>query len=350
MNKSIETILIVKLSSIGDVIHSLPLLEVLKGRFPSAKIDWVVEEDASGLLEGHPCINRLFVFPRKSWLKRFIKKNECVTVGKEISSFVRQIRHQKYDIVIDHQGLFRSGMLTFLARGKRKIGLDGSREGSSIFFTEKVTFPDPDMHALDRYLCIARYLGADNFTWEGMIPVCDKDKKRVRYLLKNIIDSDILIAINPMARWDSKLWELDRFACLADRIKDVFGAEVVFTGSKNDKAAIEDILSTMRTKALNLAGKTNLKELAYLYQRCNIVISTDTGPMQVAAAMRNPVVIGLFGPTSPLKTGPYGEKHKVIRAHMDCSPCFKKKCKDMSCMKEITVDIVFDSVKKIINT
>jgi heptosyltransferase-1 len=349
VDDNIETILVIKLSSIGDVIHSLPLLEVLKDRFPFARIDWLVEEDASGVLEDHPCINRLFIFPRKNWLKRFIKGGECITVGKEIFNFIKQIKRQKYDIVIDHQGLFRSGMLTFLARGKRKIGLDGAREGSSIFFTEKVVFPDPDMHALDRYLCIARHLGVNSFTWDGMIPICDKDKNRVHHLLGNIIDSSILIAINPMARWDSKLWELDRFACLADRIKDVFGSEVVFTGSENDKAAIENILSMMKTKALNLAGKTNLKELAYLYQRCDIVISTDTGPMQVAAAMKDPVVIALFGPTSPLKTGPYGVKHKIIRANLSCNPCFKKRCKDMSCMKEITVDMVFDSVKEVIN-
>lgn len=349
MNNIIETILIIKLSSIGDVIHSLPLLEVLRCRFPYAKIDWVVEEEASGVLEDHPCIDRLFIFPRKGWLKRFIKKGECITVGKEISHFIRQLKGRKYDIVIDLQGLFKSGILTFLARGKRKIGLDGAREGSNIFIDERISFPDPDMHALDRYLCIARYLGTNSFTWNGMIPICNKDKKHVHRLLENIRDNSTLIAINPMARWDSKLWDPDRFACLADRITDIFGAEVVFTGSEDDKTAIENILSMMKTKALNLAGKTNLKELAYLYQRCAIVISTDTGPMQVAAAMKSPVVIALFGPTSPSKTGPYGEKHKAISAHMDCSPCFKKRCKDMSCMKEITVDMVFDSVKEVIS-
>ncbi|HUU39927.1 MAG TPA: glycosyltransferase family 9 protein, partial [Desulfatiglandales bacterium] len=129
MNKSIETILIIKLSAIGDVIHSLPLLEVLRGRFPSAKIDWVVEEDASNVLEDHPCIDQLFIFPRKSWLKRFIRKGEFIAVKNEASSFFRQLKNRKYDIVIDLQGLLKSGILTFLVRGKRKIGLNGAREG-----------------------------------------------------------------------------------------------------------------------------------------------------------------------------------------------------------------------------
>jgi len=103
----------------------------------------------------------------------------------------------------------------------------------------------------------------------------------------------------------------------------------------------------MKGRALNLAGETTLKELAYLYQRCVVVISTDTGPMHIAAAMDSPVIVALFGPTCPLRTGPYGEKHRVIRAGLECSPCFKKRCDDMSCMKEITVDMVFEAVKEV---
>jgi len=127
------------------------------------------------------------------------------------------------------------------------------------------------------------------------------------------------------------------------------GAVVIFTGSKSDKKTIKTILSRMKTNALDLTGKSSLKELAYLYKKCAVVISTDTGPMHVAAAMKSPLVIAIFGPTSPFKTGPYGSKHKVIRAGLECSPCFNKKCDDMSCMKEITVDMVFEAIKEVIS-
>ena len=342
-------ILIIKLSAIGDVVHSLPFLGVLRGRYPFAMIDWVVEEDSSGITEGHPDIDRLMIFPRKSWLKRFIKKGEYIGVSKEVTKFVREFRKGKYDIVVDLQGLFKSGVLTFLADGKRKIALNGGREGSSIFINERVAVPDPDVHALERYLFIARYLGATSFTWSGQIPTDDANRRQVDYLLGETGNKSTLVAITPMAKWESKLWEMNRFASLADTISEKLGAEVIFTGSESDKAAIDNILSGMKTKPLNLAGKTTLKELAYLYQRCAVVISTDTGPMHVAAAMDSSVVVALFGPTSPLRTGPYGAKHRVIRAGVECSPCFKKRCDDMSCMRKITVDMVFNTVKEVIS-
>lgn len=342
-------ILIIKLSAVGDVVHSLPFLEALRDRFPFAMIEWVVEEDASGIVEGHPDIDRLIVFPRKSWLKRLLKGGKYIGIGKEVSKFLREFKSKRYDIVVDLQGLFKSAILTFLANGKRKIALTGGREGSLIFTNEKVAIPDPDIHAVERYLCIARYLGATNPAWNGQIPIYDTDKGHVNYLLGEIGNNSALVAVTPMAKWESKLWELHRFASLADTMKEELGAEVVFTGSESDKAAIEDILSGMKTKALNLAGKTSLRELAYLYQKCAAVICPDTGPMHVAAAMGSPVVVALFGPTSPLRTGPYGAKHRVIRAGLECSPCFKKRCDDMSCMKKITVEMVFNTVKEVIS-
>ena len=349
MKNKKPNILIIKLSAVGDVVHSLPFLEVLRDRFPSAMIDWVVEEDASGIVESHPEIDRLIIFPRKSWLKRFIKKGEYIGVGKEVTKFLKELKGRRYDIVVDLQGLLKSGILTFLANGKRKIALNGGREGSLIFTNEKVAIPDPDLHALDKYLCIARYLGATNPVWNGQIPIYDTDEEHVDYLLGEIGNNSTLVAVNPMAKWESKLWELHRFASLADTIKEELGAGVVFTGSEGDKAAIEDIRSRMKTRALNLAGKTTLKELAYLYQKCAAVICTDTGPMHVAAAMGSPVVLALFGPTSPLRTGPYGAKHRVIRAGLECSPCFKKRCDDMSCMKKITVEMVFGAVREVLS-
>ncbi len=349
MTNKRPNILIIKLSAIGDVVHSLPFLEVLRDRFPLATIDWVIEEDASDIAEDHPDIDRLITFPRKSWLKRFIKKGEYIGVAREVANFIKGFKKRRYDIVVDLQGLLKSGILTFLADGKRKIALNGGREGSSIFINERVAIPYPDIHALDRYLCIARYLGATKLVWDGQIPIYNADKRHVNYLLGETGNTRTMVAVSPMAKWESKLWELNRFSSLADKIIKKLGAEVIFTGSQGDRAATEDILSGMKARALNLAGETTLKELAYLYQRCAVVISTDTGPMHIAAAMDSPVIVALFGPTDPLRTGPYGSRHRVIRAGLECSPCFKKRCDDMSCMKNITVDMVFKAVKEVIS-
>jgi 3-deoxy-D-manno-octulosonic-acid transferase/heptosyltransferase-1 len=150
-----------------------------------------------------------------------------------------------------------------------------------------------------------------------------------------------------MARWKTKLWEPERFAVLADRVTDELSCEVVFTGSNKDRNVIEDISKKMKRRPINLAGRTSLKQLACLFTGCAVLVTTDTGPMHIAAAMGCRVV-ALFGPTAPWRTGPYGQSHKVIRADLECSPCFKKKCNDMSCMKEITVDRVFEAVKDMV--
>jgi heptosyltransferase-1 len=344
-----HSILIIKLSAIGDVVHSLPLLEVLKKKFPLARIDWLVEEDASGIIEAHPLLDRLLVFPRKTWLRRFTGKGDSVSVAREAARFIRELRSKRYDIVIDLQGLLKSGILTFLARGKRKIALNNGREGSTLFVHERVSFPDPEMHALERYLCIARHLGVKKPSWDGSIPVYESDQAYVDSLLGGLGIGRTLIAINPMAKWETKLWESKRFALLADLVNEKLNATVVFTGNSDDRGAIGAIQSEMKTEALNLAGRTTLKQLAYLYQSCAVVISTDTGPMHIAAAMKYPIVVGLFGPTSPLRTGPYGARQRVVRAGVTCSPCFKKRCNDMRCMRQISVDMVYKAVKKVLN-
>jgi len=341
-------ILIIKLSAIGDVVHSLPLLEVLCEQFHTARIDWVVEEDAAGIVEGHPCIDELFLFPRKTWLKRVSRNGGCISSGREAVRFVRRLRMKKYDIVIDLQGLLKSGLLTFLARGKRKIALNNGREGSSLFVHEKVAVPTTEIHALEKYLCIARHLGVENPQWYGYIPIHESDKSYVDSLLQELGPNPLLIAVNPMARWESKLWEPNRFALLADLINETLGATVIFTGSRADKDPIVQIQSKMKTAALNFAGRITLKQLAYLYQRCAVVISTDTGPMHIAAAMKYPTVVALFGPTSPVRTGPYGSAQKVVRSGVACSPCFKKRCDDMQCMRQITVDMVYGAVKEVL--
>jgi len=342
-----HSILIIKLSAIGDVVHSLPFLEVLKENFPDAGIDWVVEEEAFPIIAGHPGLNRVFVSRRKSWQKRILK---CATgfssVSTEVARFLREMRSYKYDLVIDLQGLLRSGVLTGISRGERKIGMAGAREGGWMFLNERPVPVDYNQHAVDRYLKLTEYLGCRPTSWIGRIPVFESDKEWVDNLINtNGLPELPLVAINPVARWETKLWEPAKFAELADRIKNDLRCEVIFTGSKQDMAVVGEIRNKMKEMAVNTAGRTNLKQLAHLYDRCATLVTTDTGPMHMAAAMGCRTV-ALFGPTAPWRTGPYGRAHKVIRAEVECSPCFKKQCRDMRCMKEITVDRVFEAVKK----
>jgi heptosyltransferase-1 len=348
MTCELSSILIIKLSAIGDVVQSLPLLSVLRENFPAARIDWLVEEEASEIIKGHPAVNRVFISHRKSWQKKISKGTAYSSVIRETFRFIKNLRSCRYDLVIDLQGLFKSGILTGLSRGKRKIGLAGAREGGWLFLSERPVAVDYQKHAIDLYLKFAEYLGCGFTSWNGNIPVSQNDKG----MIDQVLDKDgnkkrPLVVINPMAKWKTKLWERERFALLADRLQDDLSCKVFFTGSRHDRPIIEDITRMMKKEPGNLAGRTGLKELAYLFTRSKVVVTTDTGPMHIAAAMGCPVV-ALFGPTAPWRTGPYGQGHKVIRAEMECSPCFKKKCDHMTCMKEIKVEEVFEATKGII--
>lgn len=342
-----RSILIVKLSAIGDVVHTLPLLEVLHKGMPEAAIDWLIEEEAAPIIEGHEAIRRILISRRKSWQSRFFL--QAGRVAREIQGFLRELRSVKYDVVIDVQGLLKSGLLTGLSRGHRKMGFSWAREGSTLFLSEP-PYPVDErrQHAITRYLRAAEILGCPAVSWEGRIPVRKVDGKRVEDLLsRNQLTHKKLLAVNPMARWETKLWETKRFALLADRMSRELGLTVLFTGGPGDRLLIEGIRGRMDQEAFNLAGQISLKELAYLYTRCEALISTDTGPMHIAAAMGCPVV-ALFGPTAPLRTGPYGPGHLVVRQELECSPCLRKKCDHKSCMNEISVDSVLEGLEKVL--
>ena len=341
-------ILIVKLSAIGDVVHTLPFLDVLQKNFPRAKIDWLVEEGAAGIIEGHPAIRRVIISRRNFWGKRLIEDKRFLPVFREVLSFIKDLRGHRYDWVIDLQGLLKSGALVGLARGGRKVGMTGAREGAWLFLKEPSVSVNYHQHAIERYLDVAAYLGCTRDEWDSRIPVFEAQKRLVEQMLQGDgLRGKSLVAINPMAKWKTKLWEPELFAALGDRILKDFSCRIIFTGSKGDRPVIEKISSMMKTRPSNFAGRTGLKELADLYGRCRVLITTDTGPMHMAAAMGCPVV-ALFGPTSALRTGPYGAGHSVITSGVDCSPCFKKTCDQWSCMRDITVDSVYEAVREVL--
>lgn len=339
-------ILIVKLSAIGDVIHTLPVLNALRKQYPDAHITWLVEEAAYGIIKGHKALDRIIVSKRKTWLKGLAGRF-CVKNFREVCGFVKQLRDTKYDIILDFQALLKSGVLIGLARGKRKIGFDKGmqhQEHSYIFLNERVSPVDMEVHALTRGILLLEAIGISSSEVEYNIYISDKDRNAANDLLMQhgIKAPKPLVAINPMAKWETKLWDNLKFANLADRLIKQANADIIFTGSREDNEAIEDIISNMKIRVANLAGRTDLKTLAALYKKTSIVVSTDTGPMHLAAAVGTPVV-ALFGPTAPCRTGPFGEGHKIIRADLECSPCFKRQCKTIDCMKQITVEQVFDA-------
>ncbi len=337
-------ILIIKLSAIGDVIHTLPSLFTLRQLYPEAHITWVVEETAADLVKNHPYLDAVLISRRKKWSKDFRNRQFRLPV-EEIRSFMKTLRQRRYDLVIDFHGLFKSSMIVFLSGGKRKLGYDSLQELSGLFLNEKIP-EDMNKHAVDRYLDFPRYLGAKVDRAQFILPSDKEAEEKVQNLLcKYNLEDKKFIAINPVALWETKLWNNEKFARLADLINDELQMKVVFTGS--EKEPLEKITSLMITESINLGGQTSLLELASVFKKAQMVISTDSGPMHLASAVETPV-IALFGPTDPARTGPYGAGHTIIRTELSCSPCFLKKCSTKKCMEDISPQQVFATVKKIL--
>lgn len=336
-------ILIVKLSAIGDVIHTLPSLAALRKHYPDAHITWVIEEAASDLITDHPHLDCVLVSRRKGWIGD-LQGGRISSAVKEIKTFLSALRARPYDLVIDFHGLFKSAVIVLLSGGKRKLGYDSLQELSGLSYNEKIP-EDMGKHAVDRYLDFARHLGAHPDTPEFIIPIQEENESRVKTFLRGnrIGRNDPFVAVSPQALWETKLWSDQKFAQLSERIIQELNIPVVFTGGAPGE--IEGIQSFMTPPSVNLAGQTTLRDLACLFRAASLLITTDSGPMHLAAAMGTPVV-ALFGPTDPARTGPYANGHSVIRMDLPCSPCFFKTCETRLCMQGITVEGVFQAVRK----
>ncbi len=341
---NISSILIVKLSAIGDVIHTLPSLSALRKLYPQAHITWVIEESASDLIRNHPDLDRVIVLCRKTWIRSF-RTGQLKGIFREVRAFLRALRSRNYDLVIDFHGLLKSAAVVFLSGGNRKLGYDSMQECSGLFLNDKI-HEDMEKHAVDRYLDLVRHLN-DLPLKEPVFKIAiePENQKRIDSLLEanGISGNENFIAVSPTALWDTKMWDNRKFTELCDRIIRELGIKIVFTGAEND-GAIRDIRSMMEQESIDLSGRTSLRDLACLYQKALLLITTDSGPMHLGAAV-NTQTIAIFGPTSPARTGPYGEGHAIIRAGLECSPCFKKKCESIKCMKAITAADVFDQVR-----
>jgi heptosyltransferase-1 len=337
-------ILIIKLSAIGDVIHSLPVLSALKRLYPKSRIHWLVEETSAGLLRDHPLLERVLVCRRKSWITGL--KQGRISVLRDFWDFFSMVRAERYDLILDLQNLFKSAFWVAVAKSTRKIGFSSTKELAYLPLNEKIGPEDFTLHAVDRYLEFLRYIGDFDGQVHFPLPVTPIHVERVDQLLKEVgLTGRRVVAMHPMALWPTKLWKSQSFSELAERLAKELGVGVIFTGGEQDRVSMQEITARVSPYLVNFCGRLDLLELAALFSQCALVISTDTGPMHLAAAMGTPVV-ALFGPTDPSRTGPYGPGHVVVRTGIPCSPCFKKKCADPRCMDEITPDLVFHTVEK----
>lgn len=341
-------ILIVKMSAIGDVIHTLPALNALRQYFPRARITWLVEEAAVDMILGHSSIDRVILSRRKLWIKQLFSPRFHQAL-KNIYEFIKELRDTEYDMVLDFQTLFKSGVMVMLAKGKQKIGFDKGMEhaeSSHLFYNVRIPAVSMEIHALKRGLLFLEHLGIPPGKVVYNLPITREDRQKINMILEDagVEQDQSIICINPQATWKTKLWSNKKFADLGDRLINTYKAQLVFTGGEEDRGSVDAILSMMKEQGTNLAGLTSLKTLTALFERAILLVTTDTGPMHLGAAV-GMKVLAIFGATAPWRTGPYGSNNRVVRTAIKCSPCFKRECPtSMECMEHISVEDVMDHI------
>ena len=333
-------ILILKPSSLGDVIQALPVLRLIKRHLPESLIYWWIDSRLAPLLEGDPDLTGVLRFERNGWAmaRRWF----------ELWRSIQSARRESFDLVIDLQCLARSAIFGWLANGKLTIGLDESREGARAFYDLIVPRASYHTHAVDWYLGVLPLMKVPvhwNFEWMPKRPdvaagILGKWPQ---------IQGRRWIILQPGARWLNKRWPAEHFAELARRLAAKNGdLNFAILGGTEDEALGRVIAHAVPGRSLDLTGKLSLPEMVEWIRFSELMVTNDTGPMHVAAALGKRVV-ALFGPTEPARTGPYGQIEHALQLDLPCVPCMRSRCtyfKPLECLRALSPAAVFDSVGK----
>lgn len=363
-------VLVVKLSAIGDVVHSLPAISLLKKRAPGIKVTWVVEPLSKDLLLGNPVVDNVVVFEKKKF------KSFSPTA---IKAFAAELKQTKYDYAIDFQGLFKSAAIC-RASGARKIfGFAHAREMAPLMYTDRISTGDYDSYDKHVVLHNMRLANAVANVITGKKKDHSDDQRlaaQSEFILPSIKDESIqkieklfseqqsadetagvvhapLVVLIPGTTWITKLWPMPSWAALAVKLAE-HGFRIAIIGGKgeaDENKTLADSIRKASSKAnvIDLTGKTSLVDLMALFARAQLVIGGDTGPLHLAAAISGPGILGVYGSTPIGRNGPFGAHCATVSTSLDCQPCFSDTCKvaTLACLKELSPDAVFDMAIKV---
>jgi heptosyltransferase-1 len=313
-------VLVIKMSSLGDLFHALPAVHSLKAGL-DAEIDWVVQQEYVDMAECFVDVDHVIPFFRKGFVSNF-------------GRFTKELRASEYDYIIDLQGLLKSAIVARLARGKRRIGPSFHREGAGLFYSAIAGQRDKNRHAVDENMDVVRHLALEQL--DPFFPV--------KFPAVEVSGAHPRVALMPSSRWPTKNWPTERFLEVARRLQSERRASVFLMGSMRDEQACRYIENGLDGTVFNMVGKTGIAEAGGLLREMDLLIANDSGPVHMAVAAGTPV-LALFGPTDPSRTGPYGNRNRVESVSLPCRPCFSKSCrlKGMPCLTGVTVDKVVET-------
>jgi lipopolysaccharide heptosyltransferase I len=310
-------IAIVKLSSLGDVIHALPVARALRRAYPAAHLTWIVEAREHALLRDHPDLDEVLPVDTRLW-RRLIRRPAGIRpVWDELTRLHRQIRKGRFDVTLDLQGLIKSGILTAYTGAPLRIGFSPAwtREWASCAFTNRhVTPPPAAQHVVEQYLAALEPLGVIEAMPEFHIPLRPQAERRIEEFLgeHGIKRRDMLVALNPGAGRENKRWPVSQMRALAERLGVEPGVRLLLLWGPDEIHMARQILDGLSIKGI-LAPPTDLDELTALLRRCQLLVANDTGPLHLAAALGTPC-LGLYGPTPAVRNRPYGPRCRGIQS------------------------------------
>ncbi|MEE9371028.1 MAG: lipopolysaccharide heptosyltransferase I [Sedimentisphaerales bacterium] len=340
MSKAFKNILIIKPSSLGDVVMALPALSALHRSFPDAKISWLIRPEFAPLLENHPYLNDVILFDRKFLGKAWYHPRAFAS----LLSLIKRLRRGKFDAVIDLQGLFRTASLSWLSGCKKRFGMANAREFAHLFYTHNVSQDRDCTHVVDYYLKVARAAGAGDIDVEFVFGEDPQAVNSVNSLLASqSIQPRKYIVFIPGSAHSDKCWPVERFAELADRISSKFALPILAVGTSSEKNTVQEIKSISNASITDFTGLTNLKELVALLKIARLVVSNDTGPGHIAAALGTPLVM-MFSWSNPARIAPYGKSECMVASEPYGRGLGIKSTDPKHSVRTITVDQVYQKV------
>jgi len=340
MPEPLQNFLIIKPSSLGDIVLALPALTALRKSFPDAAISWLIRPDFAPLLKNHPHLTDVIIFDRELLGKAWFHPHAFYS----LVSLIRRLRRGKFDAVIDLQGLFRTASLAWLSGCKKRFGMADTRELAHIFYTHKVDRDASCIHLVDYYLKIIQTIAASETQVRFVFPRDPVAAGSINSLLTSCaVKPDNYAVFIPGSAHSDKCWPTQRFAVLADRIASQFQLSIVAAGTASERDIVESIKNQANVPIADLAGQTSLSGLIALLKAARLVVSNDTGPGHIAAALGVPLVM-IFGRSNPARVAPYSRPQCVVAVEPDGRGLQPDSSDLKYDIKAITVDQVYQKV------
>lgn len=354
--ENVNRILIISLYRIGDVLFTTPTIRALKERFPKAKLTVWVKSRGRPVLENNPHVDEILVFDNISVARGFEDINHFDIKGR--LKFVRELRTQKFDLVVDLVGTFGSNVYSFLSGSPLRFGFD--KHGFGFLLTKSISLVR-GRHLKENYLDVIRTIGITpkNDNLEIKLSSSEKEFAEKFMIDHNLSSKDLLVGVHLGAGWATKRWPPANFGQLANLLVKEADAKIVVFGNKEEGKLEKEMLGQMETKPIITIGKLSLREMAAVVSKCHLFLGNDTGPTYIAEALKVPVGV-FFGPTNPLYSAPLGIKCVIMKKRVECSPvdlhqyCFDKPgvpCRlgTHKCMNSISAEEAFKDLTPILD-